>query len=161
MVCFFSFWLSTCFSLVMQLKWRPPTDLLAAASSAHNSCMTSDVGRSCSASPESTGYASEDESVESDVTLEEAVELFSDFGHPLERMPRSQGHIAELDLDSAGRFGHGTIYHPYKTCSSRCSSPSLPFVTSYTMYVKRHFPFTSLTDGWLLQRLSRDGRWFS
>jgi len=128
----------------MQLKWRPPTDLLATASSAQNSCMISDVGRSCSVSPESTGYASEDESGESDVTLEEAVELFSDFGHPLERMPRCRGRIAELDLDSAGRFGHGTVYHPYKTCSSRCSSPSLPFVTSYTMYVKRCFPFTSL-----------------
>jgi len=128
----------------MQLKWRPPTDLLAAASSAQNSCLASDVGRSCSASPESTSYPSDDESVESDVTLEEAVELFSDFGHPLERMPRSQGRIAEFDLDPVGRFGHGTIYHPYKTCSSRCSSPSLPLVTSYTVYVNRCFSSTSL-----------------
>ncbi|KAJ3570647.1 hypothetical protein NP233_g4268 [Leucocoprinus birnbaumii] len=125
----------------MQLKWRPPADLLGSVSSAHSSCFASPALDSVSESdetvddyfarkpkysPDFTDYTSDTESdaAESDVPLEEAAEIFADFGHPLERIPRLEGRGGELDLDTIGNFGHGTIYHSGVACSSWCPSPS-------------------------------------
>ncbi|KAF5363876.1 hypothetical protein D9756_000061 [Leucocoprinus leucothites] len=137
----------------MQLKWRPPADLLGSSSSAHSSCFASPTldsvsegeetavdyfGRQSRHSPGLTDYTSDAESdgAESDVTPEDAAEIFADFGHPLERIPRLADRDGELDLDSVQEFGHGAVYHPGTTFSSWCPSPA-PSISSVT---------SSLTD---------------
>jgi hypothetical protein len=102
-------------------------------------------------SPDLIDYASdaESEGAESDVTLDDAAEIFADFGHPLERIPRIVEEVTELHLDSTQEqeFGHGTIYHPGTSCSSWWASPtpSTSSVTSFFTYVP-HLPHPPVTD---------------
>jgi hypothetical protein len=145
-----------------QLKFRPPTDLLN-SSEPHSPYVTSpsldvvsededtDTGYfdkpsypptpriSDSANASDHEYES-DYSVDSDATLDDSADIFSNFGHPLERMADPRIHDSndtELAYDSDPEFGHGVIYHPGSPCSSCCSSTthSLSSLTSSFMCV--------------------------
>ncbi|KXN81853.1 hypothetical protein AN958_03622 [Leucoagaricus sp. SymC.cos] len=134
----------------MQLKFRQPTDLLhlsLSSSSAHSSRLASPslasvsednetdmgyFGRGSKYSPTSESASDAESDAGSDITLEEAAEIFAGFGHPLERIPRIGGIDDELSLEDCQELGHGTIYHPGVACTSLCTSlsPSISSVTS-------------------------------
>ncbi len=140
-------------SFNMQLKFRPPTDLLnPSACSPLSSCMVSPSLESVSEDnddrsdmgyfrrelvdspvPQSPSDA-DSEGAESDDTLEDT-EMFTKLGYPLERIPRNRGYDVAVASDSEQEFGHAVIYHSGTSCSS-CSSLYSPSpVTSLFTYV--------------------------
>lgn len=150
--------LPTSLNMTLQLRFRPPTDLLnPSACSPLSSCMVSPslesvsedsgddrsdmdyFGRGFVASPGQDSVSDADsEGAESDDTLEDA-DIFAQFGYPLERVSRHGGNYVTIAPEPDSEFLHAVISGSSCPSCSVHSPLSSPPMTSSLTYATNFF----------------------